>query len=495
MTDLAADVVVVGGGGAGLAAAIAARSHGASVVLLEKNPTLGGSTAWSIGSITATGTPHQRRQGIEDSPQAHCDDMPLFAPDLAARDNEPLRRILCEHVPETFAWLLALGVRFYGPMPEPPHRVPRMHNVLPNSRSYTYHLERHARRIGVDIRCSTAARRLIREGGRVTGVETSSPGRVLARRGVALAAGDFTSGAGLKRRFISEQAAKVEGVNPTATGDGQTMALEIGARILNGDLALGPEIRFVPPQREGLLRRLPPWPLLASFMAWSLDHMPPTVLRPFVMSFVTTALAPSPALFEAGAVLIDRRGLRFCDELDEPALALPDQPDGQAYILLDQAIAEKFSAWPNFISTAPGVAYAYLADYRRNRKDVFNVAPTLAGLAQRIGVPAAALEQAARPNHAPGNNRPARAPLGRAPFYALGPVRSVFVHNEGGLAVDLEHRVLGPGDRPIPGLYAAGATGQGGLLLKGHGHHLAWAFTSGRRAGRIAATAEASSGP
>ena len=37
-----------------------------------------------------------------------------------------------------------------------------------------------------------------------------------------------------------------------------------------------------------------------------------------------------------------------------------------------------------------------------------------------------------------------------------------------------------------PGLYAAGSTGQGGLLLKGHGHHLAWAFVSGRRAGRRA---------
>ncbi len=53
--------------------------------------------------------------------------------------------------------------------------------------------------------------------------------------------------------------------------------------------------------------------------------------------------------------------------------------------------------------------------------------------------------------------------------------------------MDLQHRVLGEGDRPIPGLYAAGATGQGGLLLKGHGHHLAWAFVSGRRAGRLAA--------
>jgi succinate dehydrogenase/fumarate reductase flavoprotein subunit len=491
MTEVAADVVVVGGGGTGLAAAIEARGLGASVLLIEKNSKLGGSTAWSIGSITATGTPHQRRQGIEDSPQAHFEDMPKFAPDLAARDNEPLRGILCEHVPETFAWLLSLGVRFYGPMPEPPHRMPRMHNVLPNSRSYIYHLERHARRVGVEIRCNTRARRLIRDGGRVTGVEiATSPGRILARRGVVLAAGDFTSGADLKRRFISEQAAKVEGVNPTATGDGQTMALELGARIVNGDLALGPEIRFVPPQREGLVRRLPPWPVLGNFMAWSLDHMPPALLRPFVMSFVTTALAPSPALFAAGAVLINRQGLRFCDELEEPALALPDQPDGQAYILLDERVAQKFSAWPNFISTAPGVAYAYLADYRRNRKDVFHVAPTLPALAERVGVPAAALEGAvqALAAQAPGN-QPPRASL--APFYALGPVRSVFVHNEGGLAVDLEHRVLDPDDRPIPGLYAAGATGQGGLLLKGHGHHLAWALTSGRRAGRIVATAEA----
>ena len=491
MSNPSADVVVVGGGGTGLAAAIAARSHGRSVLLLEKNPKLGGSTAWSIGSITATGTPHQRRQGIEDTPDAHFADMPLFAQGLAARDNDPLRRILCEHVPETFAWLLSLGVRFYGPMPEPPHRAPRMHNVLPNSRSYIYHLERHARRIGVEIRCDTAARRLIREGGRVIGVETGDrPSRILARRGVVLAAGDFTSGAALKRRFISEQAAKVGGVNPTATGDGQTMALEIGARVVNGDLALGPEIRFVPPQHDSLVRRLPPWPALASFMAWSLDHMPPALLRPFVMSFVTTALAPSPALFEAGALLINRQGERFCDEGEEPALALPDQPDKQAYILLDEGIAQKFSAWPHFISTAPGVAYAYLADYRHNRKDVFHVAPTLTGLAGKIGVPAAALEQSVHSHHTPGSNRPPRASLDQAPFYALGPVRSVFVHNEGGLAVDLEHRVLGPGDQPIPGLYAAGATGQGGLLLKGHGHHLAWAFTSGRRAGRIVATAE-----
>ena len=51
----------------------------------------------------------------------------------------------------------------------------------------------------------------------------------------------------------------------------------------------------------------------------------------------------------------------------------------------------------------------------------------------------------------------------------------------------LSVNVLGKGDVPIPRLFAAGATGQGGLLLKGHGNHLGWGFTSGRLAGQYAA--------
>jgi fumarate reductase flavoprotein subunit len=66
-------------------------------------------------------------------------------------------------------------------------------------------------------------------------------------------------------------------------------------------------------------------------------------------------------------------------------------------------------------------------------------------------------------------------------------VRSAFVRAEGGLAVDARQRVRGTGGAPVPGRFAAGSSRQGGLLLKGHGHHLAWAFVSGRRAGRFAA--------
>jgi succinate dehydrogenase/fumarate reductase flavoprotein subunit len=355
-----------------------------------------------------------------------------------------------------------------------------MHNVLPNSRSFIYHLERRARAAGVTLLTGFRVSSFLRDENRIAGVKNQDGKTIAARRAVILAAGDFTSGADLKARFMGPQEAKVEGVNVTATGDGQAMAEAIGAQILNGDLALGPELRFIAPAKETLVRRLPPWPALAAFMEWSMDHLPATILRPFIMQFLTTALAPSPTLFEAGALLVNQRGERFGDECDKPAWRVPDQPGKVAYIVLDQALAERYSAWPDFISTAPGVAYAYIPDYRRNRPDVYTQSATVEKLALKTGMDPATLARSVA--GAP------RKRLERGPYIALGPVRSVFVHAEGGLAVDAQHRVLGAGSVPIPGLYAAGSTGQGGLLLKGHGHHLAWAFVSGRRAGRFAAT-------
>jgi fumarate reductase flavoprotein subunit len=495
------DVVVVGGGGAGLAAAIEARKLGRDVVLLEKNPALGGSTAWSIGSVSASATPHQIAKGIKDGPDGHYEDMPGFAGSLANRDNNELRRVLCDEMPETFRWLLSHGVRFFGPMPEPPHQQPRMHNVLPNSRAFIYHLGRAARRAGVIIRTETRAKELVQQDGRITGVACDTPQGPItysARGGVILSSGDFTSSPDLKRQYMGEREAAVSGVNPTATGDGQKLATAVGGRIINGDLALGPEIRFVAPEKQNLVGRMPPWTWLAQFMAWSLQNMPDAILRPFVMSFLTTALAPSPTLFQRGAILVNRTGRRFTDELAEPAYDIPAQPDGVAFIVVDGRIAKDFSAWPHFISTAPGIAYAYMPDYRRNRPDVYAEASTLEALGEKLGgadgralAATVADYNAALGTDANGTER--KAQLIEPPFTALGPVRAVFVHNEGGLAVDTSHRVLDAQNNPIPGLYAAGSTGQGGLLLKGHGHHLAWAFASGRRSGRIAALATHSS--
>src|SRR5258708_12072287 len=108
MAVIEADVVVIGGGGAGLAAAATAARHGRRVVLLEKNPALGGSTAWSVGSISATGTPHQRARGIKDSPQEHFEDLEILAGRHAAPHNPALLRILVHHTTALIACLMPL---------------------------------------------------------------------------------------------------------------------------------------------------------------------------------------------------------------------------------------------------------------------------------------------------------------------------------------------------------------------------------------------------
>ena len=489
-----ADVVVVGGGGAGLAAASAAAELGARVVLIEKGASLGGSTAWSVGSITATGTPHQRRAGIADSTDAHFEDLGLLAGNKANRDNLALRRILVDETPKAFDWLLSTGLVFTGPNAEPPHRTPRMHNVLPNSRAFPAALGRHCRRLGVDIRLGLRAERLLVEDGRVLGVaargDDGSTIAFKARGGVVLATGDFSADREMKAEHASATVAKTEPVNALSTGDGHRLALAVGARIVNGDIVHGPRLRFVPPARASLVRRLPPWRVVGLAAKFAAERLPDFLLRPVLMGFVTTALGVEASLYKHGAILVNTEGRRFADELDNPQDALPDQPGAIAFAVLDGAIAEAFSRWPNFVSTAPGVAYAYIADYRRNRRDVFHEAPSLEMLAQKIGVSADALARTV----AETNARAAaagRAPLARAPYIALGPIKPYVVFTDGGLAVSERLEVTGSDGAPIPGLYAAGSTGQGGVLLNGHGHHLGWAFVSGRIAGRVAAGAAA----
>jgi len=107
----------------------------------------------------------------------------------------------------------------------------------------------------------------------------------------------------------------------------------------------------------------------------------------------------------------------------------------------------------------------------------------------RIGVPASALAQSVQKHNAslPTRNGDRRTPVLRGPFYALGPVLSWIVFTEGGLAVTPRHEVVTREGAPIPGLFAVGSAGQGGTILAGHGHHIGWAMTSGRRAGRFAA--------
>ncbi len=64
------DVLVAGSGAGGLAAAITAAQHGLEVVVTEKEPLFGGTTAYSAGGIWIPCSSHARRAGVSDSADA-----------------------------------------------------------------------------------------------------------------------------------------------------------------------------------------------------------------------------------------------------------------------------------------------------------------------------------------------------------------------------------------------------------------------------------------
>ena len=488
------DVIIVGGGGSGLAAAIEAGRAGARVLVLEKNEVLRGSTGMSVGSVTSSQTDLQRARGIEDTPEEHYEDMAVLAAMRGASDNLELRRILIDEVPETVRWLQKHGIVFFGPMPEPPHKKPRMHNILPNSRAYIHYLSRECRRLRVDFVLNARVTSLTKEGERVVGVRATIGGverAFSARRAVILASGDYNARSAMRARFTNA-GDNVQGVN-TNEGDGQTLGLNEGSEILNGNVIWGPLLRLMPPKRLHPLTALPPWRPLALFMRFALKNLPAGLLRPFVMSFVTTFISPERALFREGAILVNTRGERFVDETQQPAHDVARQPGSKVFIMMGADVIRKFAQWPNFVSTAPGVAYAYLPDYKRTRKDVYYESDSLDDLAQKIGITPQTLHDTVTSYNKElldGRLKDRSAsvqPISEPPFCALGPVETRIVITDGGLKVSTRHEVLRADGTPVQGLFAVGSVGQGGLLLEGHGHHLAWAFTSGRRAGRYAA--------
>ena len=68
--DIQCDLVVVGSGAAGLTTAITARKRGLNVVVIEKEPVFGGTTAISGGVLWIPLNSHGRKQNPGDSLEA-----------------------------------------------------------------------------------------------------------------------------------------------------------------------------------------------------------------------------------------------------------------------------------------------------------------------------------------------------------------------------------------------------------------------------------------
>ncbi len=498
------DVIVVGGGGSGLAAAVSAAENGARVLLLEKNRQLGGTTAIAVGSFTANSTRMQRKTGIEDSPEDHEEDAGKFAPAaIEAGNHRGLRQFFLRNGADTLDWLQAMGISFYGPTVEPPNRVPRMHTVVPNAKAYVATLQAKLLRLGGMIRCGAPVRELVVDGGCVTGVVAECDGRPMefeARRGVVLATGDYSNSPELIGQYKGPQFAAIEGINETATGDGHVLARQVNARLVNMEVTYGPEIRFIPTARPNVTQMLPTRGVLARAMGWLMPLAPKVLIHAVIKRLLVTWQHPENAMLDDGAILVNAGAERFCNETVTPdrEIAIAAQAGKICYVLLDEGLIERYSAWPHYVSTAPEIAYAYVADYLRLRSDVAVEAESLAALARRRGLPEEALCRTVQTyNRCAGGQEPdpwgrtgQRRPLEGRRWVLLGPAKAYFTTAEGGVAINEGLQVLDCSDRPIPGLYAVGTVGTGGQILWGHGLHIAWALTSGRLAGKQVARAQ-----
>ncbi|QDT29779.1 Fumarate reductase flavoprotein subunit precursor [Gimesia panareensis] len=491
------DVIIVGGGGSGLAAAARALEFGARVLVLEKQPQLGGTTGMAIGSFTGNGTSMQRAAGINDNPDDHETDAGLFAaPEIEAHNHSDLRRFFLGETAETLEWLRGMGLHFHGPNPEPPNRVPRMHNIVPNAKAYIAAFQAQILKQKGTIVCDAPVVELIREAGRVTGVVAEIQGErqtIRAQRGVVLAAGDYANAPEIIVRFKGDRFRSIEGVNPKACGDGHLLAEQTGAQLLNMDITYGPELRFVPPPGDPFEQLLPTSGLLAQLMGRLVPYLPQFLINWRIKRLLLTWQHPENSLFDDGAILINSAGRRFCNETVSPEreIAISEQTDKAAYILLDERIAGHYSQWPHFISTAPKIAYAYVEDYLKLRPDVSAAANSLEVLAaQRQLNPTHLQETVAQFNvYASGQQADPfgrtgdSKPLAGNRWVLLGPAKAYFTTTEGGVAINQGLQALDESGDPIPGLYAIGCNGLGGQVLWGHGLHIAWALTSGRLVG------------
>ncbi|HKP06265.1 MAG TPA: FAD-dependent oxidoreductase [Microbacterium sp.] len=415
------DAIVVGGGLAGLAATRRLAGHGLRVALLEKRDRLGGSSAMSGGWFALSGTALQRRAGVEDSDDLFLADMigtgggfadPAL---LTALVDHQARAI--EAIERAGAWTDELKV-------SAGMTIARAHLV--RIRDLLAHLEREALAAGAVILTGRPADTLVAEEARVRSIR--SAGEVFtAEAGIVLASGGFSRSRELLELFVPDQAAAMPYGGVGNTGDGLRMAWMLGAGLADIGHVAGTYGQH--PDATDEEHEL----LTANYL---------------------------------GAILVNADGERFADESQSYKVlgaAVLDQPGGMAFQIFDARVRAL---------SRRGVP---LSDMDRIEElGHLPSAPTVADLAQRLGMPGEALERtvelyndgvARRREDAFGrtglvNGVGALLPLETGPFYAY-PAVTAMTSTFGGLRVAPDASVRRIDGTRIEGLYAAGEVAGG----------------------------------
>lgn len=457
--EIEADLLVVGAGCAGLCAAIEAKDRGVGkVVILEKMSFAGGNTRMSNGCYGAPGNWLQRKAGIAD------DSADRFYRDLDEgayhTGNPALIRVLADGALAGALWLKdEIGMQFHDQLTwyEGHSRVRSLRAVGDGYR-FVDTLLAAAEGRGIRVDYTTRATRLLREGGRVTGVEAERGGKKLvyrSARGVVLATGGFGANIQMRQKYRGKwkslDASVLTSNSPGSTGDGIVMAQAAGAALVDMEY-----IQLYPINNP------------ATGNLYLLDY----------------------ARLNDNALLLNREGRRFVNERatrDVIASAAIGQPAGMAYELIDRRTAEQMR-----------LEESYAGEIERCESQGVLTRGSLEHCATYFGLPLSSLRETIGRFNAmveKGRDedfgRDKLKAIDSGPYLMFSSVVSVH-HTMGGVRIDPEARVLDARGARIPGLFAAGEV-TGGI----HGMNrlgsaaLVDGVVFGRIAGRSAARASA----
>ena len=235
----------------GLSAAIEARDHNASVIIVEANHDCGGHGIVSGGRVNlGGGTSRQRRQGVEDSSDAVFEYW-IRHDDLQSRyTDRDLTRAYADLSAETFEWMVENGVAFQDEAIGPDRRNGRtvqwpVYEELITSyptrlgSGLVRALEKSARAKGAEILLLHRMSDLVQDPStkRVIGLVAEHEGptvRIRANKGVILATGGHTSNVAFRRMFdprLTEEYQTAGEPYSEQTADGELAALKLGAAL------------------------------------------------------------------------------------------------------------------------------------------------------------------------------------------------------------------------------------------------------------------------
>jgi urocanate reductase len=509
--DRTADFVSIGAGVSGLASAVSALEHGASVIMVDENIDIGGHGMVGGGHVhLGGGHSMQRRHGIEDSAdKVFADWTRPDHPTARYNDREIVRAFADANAP-TFEWLVANGVDFEDEMMSlrSASTLPRQVPVRqwPNKKEiYTSDpsrggsglvraLEKKVRAGGAQILLRHRMTAIFREGahtGHVLGIEVEHEGRKLnirARKGVLVATGGHSNNVTFRRMFdprLTAEYAVAGDPYSRQSGDGEIAALAIGASLW-GTAAQTNEAERVLQKAVHIGNKYG-----YRSLRWPADS-------PIFDRIGASGLTD---VDWANAILVTQKGERFYDEKANDydflasALAWRGDPDklnggGPIWAIFDQDAVKRQNWDPNPPNVDPNGYFfsaATLGELATRIRNPFQLKP----------MPAAALAATVARYNAfadAGVDKDFRKPapfhrLQTPPFYAAW--ATPLIHDTyTGLRTNASAQVMDMQGEIIPGLYCAGES-QGGLNQHGLGRAIVFGRIAGRHAAQSAAVAVA----